>query len=83
MKLLIFSFLLLLTSCKDELPVKLMDCGFTYENKSNCNINARFKTMDACQYYLKFAGGACETKDPTRVICDTTFKDTVEDYCSY
>ena len=78
-KILLLSLITLLVSCGNknsegvkeadgETPVKNVICG---AGESNCFVAARFKDLDGCESYKRWAEMLCETQsNPEKMICE-------------
>ena len=51
-----------------ETPVKNVICG---AGESNCFVAARFKDLDGCESYKRWAEMLCDTQsNPEKIICE-------------
>lgn len=77
--ILLLSLITLLVSCSSnktegvkeaegETPVKNVICG---AGESNCFVAARFKDLDGCESYKRWAEMLCDTQsNPEKMVCE-------------
>ncbi len=59
--------------------VKLTMCDISY---SNCNVYAKFKSMDSCEFYKEYSSLLCSTNVDGNKECKTNNNPSIVSYCT-